>query len=87
MLSKDVAALFELTEGKIPKRAHFGLHFGTVDFSTLTVAEAEKLVAEGFPFLRRRLTVATKSSAPVSLTTPPLVVPVLTDSPVPKTAE
>ena len=54
MLKKDTAQQFDIKTPNLPIVGYYGVHFGTIDLSTLTVHQANYLVNNGFPHLRRR---------------------------------
>jgi len=63
MLNEETAKLFRLH--RLPKGGptfHFG-RWGTIDLSKLTPKQAETLVQQGFPFLRKREKKRTKGQS------------------------
>ncbi len=52
-LSAAVAAEFEVT-GKVPGDAFTDAKFGRVDFTSMTLKQAEQLERRNFPYLKRK---------------------------------
>ncbi len=53
LVNRDLAEGFKVVGN--PKYLHFSkAPFGEVNFETLTVKQAEKLVADGFPYLQKK---------------------------------
>jgi hypothetical protein len=52
----ETAAQFEIVHSdKVVERGFYG-HFGEIDFTRLTIAQAQNLLQFGFPYLRRKTT-------------------------------
>lgn len=52
----ETAAQFEIVHSdKVVERGFYG-HFGEINFTQLTIAQAENLLKFGFPYLRRKTT-------------------------------
>lgn len=54
-LPAEVAKVYDLVNWTGGHKQDFGIVFGTVDLSTLTVAKAESLVKKGFTKLVRKV--------------------------------